>query len=145
MDNLCDLNLESSLAADAITLSDLREATSGEPAGHSAAKRADTPQGRDDMTNPPTNFLKYIDTPVEPYILPIIPASATLHADSKIEAVQLGKIPGKRRPDGTWTGFYAWQSNRTTALIARALAGMAGYGWAVRERHSHRCHPRRRC
>ena len=30
------------------------------------------------MTNPPTDFLKYIGTPFQPYILPIIPAGAAL-------------------------------------------------------------------
>ncbi len=37
--------------------------------------------------------------------------------------MQLGKIPGKRRPDGTWTGFYAWQSNRATPLMLERWQG----------------------
>lgn len=63
-----------------------------------------------------TNFLKYADTPLQRYVLPIIPVGAKLKATSKLTADQLGKIPGLiSSSGGEWTGF-KWQSccpNRT--------------------------------
>ncbi len=68
------------------------------------------------MTHPPSDFRKYISTPFQSYILPIIPKGARLKADSKISQDQLGKIPGKYFPAvGEWGGFYAWPANRTTS------------------------------
>ena len=67
------------------------------------------------MTNPPTNFLKYIGTPFQPYILPIIPAGAALRESSNLTPDHLGKIPGKFSAElGNWTGFHAWQTHRAT-------------------------------
>jgi hypothetical protein len=68
------------------------------------------------MTNPPSDFRQYIGTPFQPYILPIISRGAKLKADSKLTEDHLGKIPGKYFPAvGEWSGFYQWQSNRTTS------------------------------
>lgn len=67
------------------------------------------------MMNPPSDFLKYIGTPFEPYILPIIPAGAELIEASKLSPEQLGKIPGKWFPQPRkWAGFYGWQAHRAT-------------------------------
>lgn len=65
------------------------------------------------MTHSKTDFLKYRTTPFEPFILPIIPAGATLKEDSKLTPDQLGKIPGKFYAGlKAWSGFYAWQASR---------------------------------
>ncbi len=67
------------------------------------------------MTNPPTDFLKYIGTPFESWILPIIPAGAELTKDSKLSPDKLGKIPGKWFPGPRkWAGFHEWQKHSTT-------------------------------
>ncbi len=73
------------------------------------------------MTNPPTDFLKYIGTPFQPYILPIIPAGAKLRPDSALTPDHLGKIPGKFYPEPKeWSGFWKWQTNAATrAMIER--------------------------
>jgi D5 N terminal like len=64
------------------------------------------------MTNPPSDFLKFVGTPFERYILPIIPVGAKLKAVSKISQGQLGKIPGRWLPDErVWVGFTDWSRN----------------------------------
>src|SRR4051812_25975355 len=40
-------------------------------------------------------------------LLPLIPPGATLSPSSDLSADKLGKVPGKRRPDG-WVGFAKW-------------------------------------
>jgi hypothetical protein len=69
------------------------------------------------MSHPPSKFTKYADTPLQHYILPIMPAGATLRSTSTIKVEQLGKIPGIWYPDG-WTGV-AWQNCRVTATILK--------------------------
>jgi AAA domain len=68
------------------------------------------------MPNPPSDFLKFADTPFEGWILPIIPAKATLkpREDGKpgIAPENLGKIPGRYVASaGAWVGFINWQSH----------------------------------
>ena len=70
------------------------------------------------MPNPSSDFLKFANTPFESWILPIIPAKATLkpREDGKpgIAPKRLGKIPGKYvARAGAWAGFN-WQDHRTT-------------------------------
>jgi len=70
------------------------------------------------MTNPPTDFIKYANTPYQHYILPIIPAGAPLKEDSGLTPDQLGKIPGKFFPGPKlWAGFYNWPNNMTTPTM----------------------------
>jgi hypothetical protein len=57
-----------------------------------------------------TNFLKYADTPLQRYVLPIIPVGAKLKATSKLTADHLGKIPGLISDYGEWTSF-PWQNS----------------------------------
>lgn len=77
------------------------------------------------MMHPKTDFLKYIGTPFEPFILPIIPAGATLKEDSKLTPDHLGKIPGKYYSGlKAWTGFYAWQASRANRFDLERW-----YGW----------------
>jgi hypothetical protein len=65
-----------------------------------------------------SNFEKYIGTPVQPYIIPIIPARnadgtpTTLRPSSNLTPEHLGKIPGLCYDDG-WTGFGGWQNHRS--------------------------------
>lgn len=67
-----------------------------------------------------TNFKKWAGTDFEAYILPIIPAGATLKPESKLKPEMLGKIPGRYSPDvRAWAGLYQWQLHRGTA---RSLA-----------------------
>lgn len=47
------------------------------------------------MNAPVSNFLKYIGTPFERWILPIIPAGAELIEDGSLTPENLGKIPGR--------------------------------------------------
>jgi len=73
------------------------------------------------MTNPPSDFLKYIGTPLQKLVLPIIPAGDPLREDSSLTADHLGKIPGKFAPAlGNWTGYHNWQYNISTpAMLQR--------------------------
>lgn len=72
------------------------------------------------MPHPFTDFKKWAGTEFEAYILPIIPAGATLKPPdeegkrgSSIKPDQLGKIPGKWFANTrTWTGFPSWQTHR---------------------------------
>src|SRR5208283_502106 len=71
------------------------------------------------MPNPPSDFLKFADTPFERWILPIIPGKATLkpREDGKpgIPPENLGKIPGNYVASaGAWVGFLNWQNHPTT-------------------------------
>ncbi len=67
------------------------------------------------MTIDKSDFLKFIGTPFEHYILPIIPAGATLAPESSLTADHLGKIPGKfAHGPRYWFGFMGWQSYWTT-------------------------------
>jgi hypothetical protein len=70
------------------------------------------------MTSHPTvytDFKKYIGTPFQEYILPIIPVSAKLSPNSGISPQMLGKIPGRYHLlEHHWVGFGGWQSNRPT-------------------------------
>jgi putative DNA primase/helicase len=64
---------------------------------------------------PPTNFLKYIGTPFECHVLPIIPAGADISADSSLTAEHLGKIPGQwSQRQKAWYGFRGWQRIKIT-------------------------------
>lgn len=64
-------------------------------------------------TQPPSDFLKYIGTPFERYILPIIPAGAKLTKTSTLTPKHLGKVPGIWLPDvKRWRGFPGWQRHR---------------------------------
>jgi P4 family phage/plasmid primase-like protien len=65
------------------------------------------------MFNQFSNFTKYIGTPFEEDILPIIPAGAQLKPDSSLTAGHLGKIPGRwLSNEKVWVGFHQWQLNR---------------------------------
>jgi hypothetical protein len=44
--------------------------------------------------HPLSDFLKFIGTPFQRYILPVAPVNAVLSEDSSLVAEQLGKIPG---------------------------------------------------
>jgi hypothetical protein len=46
-----------------------------------------------------SNFVKYVGTPVDRYILPIIPVGSKLTEVSKITPAQLGKIPSRWNPN----------------------------------------------
>jgi len=68
-----------------------------------------------------TNFLKYADTPLQRYILPIVPAGATLKETSGLTPAHLGKIPGVMSgQNGEWVGFPAWQNNVATKSMLMA-------------------------
>jgi P4 family phage/plasmid primase-like protien len=63
----------------------------------------------------PTDFLKHIGTPLEAYILPIIPVGATLSDTSGISDDNVGKIPGRYLPaKKAWVGFRGWSTYRAT-------------------------------
>ena len=65
----------------------------------------------------PTEFLKYIDTPYQSYVLPIAPAGAKLKETSNLSADHLGKIPGRYDAEAkAWTGFAGWQKNDTKPM-----------------------------
>jgi hypothetical protein len=62
-----------------------------------------------DAPNEPVGqFTKYAEAGFLDHILPIIPPGAKLHKSSKLNADHLGKIPGIRKPDGTWVGRHEW-------------------------------------
>jgi hypothetical protein len=62
-----------------------------------------------------TDFLKFIGTPFERYVLPIIPAGAPLSADSSLTSEHLGKIPGSwSTRQRVWYGYAGWQRLKTT-------------------------------
>jgi hypothetical protein len=63
---------------------------------------------------PPTNFLKYIDTAFQTFVLPIAPVGAKLAEDSSLTAEHLGKIPGTwSASQRVWYGYPGWQKLRT--------------------------------
>jgi hypothetical protein len=69
------------------------------------------------------SFTDYIDTPFQPYILPIIPRGAKLSPHSKLTPDRIGKIPGIRYPEG-WGGFgkqVPWQKHVSTARFLNGL------------------------
>jgi P4 family phage/plasmid primase-like protien len=71
------------------------------------------------MTDHPvkdTDFLKYAGTKLESFVHPIIPVGVTLSDTSNLTAGHLGKIPGVKKSDGTWTGM-PWHSNRATVTM----------------------------
>jgi putative DNA primase/helicase len=63
--------------------------------------------------HPHSNFVKYIGTDFQPFILPIIPVDAQLSDKSKLKPELLGKIPGlynrqtKKWAGTDWTGIRA--------------------------------------
>lgn len=65
-------------------------------------------------------FTDYVDTPFQPFILPIIPAGAPLSPGSKIQPESLGKIPGFRGENG-WHGLKGWTEyrNRRADILKR--------------------------
>jgi hypothetical protein len=60
-----------------------------------------------------SSFKDYDGTPFLPYLLPIIPAGpkTVLSHNLKLMPDRIGKIPGLRNPDGSWSGFARWPSN----------------------------------
>jgi hypothetical protein len=68
------------------------------------------------MAHPFSDFVKYVGTDFQGYILPIIPAGATLTEKSKLNDQQLGKIPGEWRDElKAWRGFPGWQAHHASA------------------------------
>jgi P4 family phage/plasmid primase-like protien len=66
------------------------------------------------MSHPKSDFLKFIGSFFEPFILPIIPAGAKLGEESALASEQLGKIPGRFAwGPKEWYGFARWQAYRT--------------------------------
>jgi P4 family phage/plasmid primase-like protien len=64
------------------------------------------------MAHPFSDFLKFIGTDFERYILPIIPAGAKLAPESKLTPDHLGKIPGMWLADKrAWIGFKGWSGH----------------------------------
>jgi hypothetical protein len=62
-----------------------------------------------------SSFLKFIGTPFEAFILPVIPAGAKLMEGSTLSPYTLGRVPGKWLSNiGAWTGFSEWQNHRAT-------------------------------
>lgn len=63
-----------------------------------------------------SDFLKFIDTPLQTYILPIIPKNATLSDNSSLDSnTALGKIPGRyNAAANTWSGLHKWQEHSAT-------------------------------
>jgi RecA-family ATPase len=62
------------------------------------------------------------------HILPIIPPGSTLSSSSLVTPAKLGKIPGKKKPDG-WIGFVGWQNHVTRdAELAEWFGWGAGVG-----------------
>ena len=67
-------------------------------------------------------FAKYKNTPFLRYIVPIIPVGAKLAEGCKIKPENLGKIPGVRNPNGTWSGFGNFNRHISTNAIMDAFA-----------------------
>src|ERR1700730_4433132 len=62
------------------------------------------------------DFTRFIGTSYEPWILPVLPAGATLKPrgdGTTIDPANCGKIPGKFLSGGGWVGFAGWQTHRT--------------------------------
>ena len=51
-------------------------------------------------------------------IISVAPPGAALSPMSKLSADNLGKIPGRKLPDGTWVGFRNWINHETTRADA---------------------------
>jgi hypothetical protein len=67
-------------------------------------------------------FRDYVGTEFVPYLLPIIPHGAPLSPKTKaLTPEKIGKIPGRRLPDG-WVGFPNWQSNISSDAVLAPYA-----------------------
>jgi hypothetical protein len=71
--------------------------------------------------NKPVPFEKFNNSSLVPYLLPIIPAGATLSPGSQLQPDKIGKIPGEWTERG-WRGFKDWQKNITTNKLLEAFA-----------------------
>ncbi len=64
------------------------------------------------MAHPFSDFLKFMGTDFERYILPIIPRGAKLAKQSNLSEDQLGKIPGRwLAEERAWVGFKDWPNH----------------------------------
>ena len=59
------------------------------------------------------NFRKWFEAGFRD-LIPIIPPEGELNPFSKVKPEQRGKVPGRKRPDGTWTGMKAWIEHPTS-------------------------------
>jgi hypothetical protein len=70
------------------------------------------------------DFTRFIGTPFESFVLPILPRDATLGEESKVDPANLGRVPGRFLADrGVWTGMSAWQHHVTTERHLRLWEG----------------------
>jgi hypothetical protein len=77
-------------------------------------------------------FTKYAEAGFLEQVMPIIPPKAELHKLSKLDANHLGKIPGIRKPNGTWVGRYGWTKEKTTHRSIRTWDKWEGAGACIR-------------
>src|SRR5437763_13399361 len=65
-------------------------------------------------------FKDYKQSPLLPWLIPIIPKGAKLSPTSSLTPERIGKIPGCWTPDG-WVGFGGFTKHRTTAKMCDAF------------------------
>jgi hypothetical protein len=89
--------------------------TPEEPATSNMVKQP----GLDATIEPVGRFTKYAEAGFQEHIIPIIPPNAEIHKSSNLDANHLGKIPGARKPNGTWVGRHEWTKETTTSRNIR--------------------------
>jgi hypothetical protein len=77
-------------------------------------------------------FRRYADAGYQPFLIPIIPPTANMAANSQGVADKRGKVPGKRLPSGDWVGFGAWPKHVTEAADVAEWSSWPGAGLGVR-------------
>jgi Bifunctional DNA primase/polymerase, N-terminal len=67
--------------------------------------------------------------------LPIIPVGATLKPGSKVRQAQVGKVPGTKNADGTWSGLGgSWSDEHFTTMVEAKGYDKDGAAIAVQSR-----------
>ena len=100
---------------------------------HKKAEKLKPGPSETNVSNMPVGcFRKYADAGFQKHTLPIIPPDAKLHKSSKLNEDNLGKIPGIRKPNGTWTGRPDWTTEIIAARSIRTWDKWEGAGVGIR-------------
>lgn len=74
------------------------------------------------------DFAKWADAGFMPDLLPLIPLGVKLAPTSDVKPEMVGKIPGKRKPDGTWIGFGGFTKHVASAADIALWSTWPGAG-----------------
>jgi hypothetical protein len=69
---------------------------------------------------PPSPLARLAEIGFEELVLPALPIDAALAPTSKVSPEDRGKVPGRRKRDGTWTGWPDW-TNPNKQMSAESI------------------------